>query len=64
MGTFFVQVVEVIGVRRTSRLPKTRKAGQRSREHDLLGEFIMTLATWAGINKGLRLSQVLGLTVG
>ena len=38
-------IIEVMGVMRISRYSRTRKVGQGSSEHDLLGEFIMILVT-------------------
>ena len=38
-------IIEVMGVIRISRYSRTRKMRQGSREHDLLGEFIMILVT-------------------
>ena len=38
-------IIEVMGVIRMSRYLRTRKMGQGSREHDLVGESRMTLVT-------------------
>ena len=38
-------IIAVMGVMRISRYSRTRKVGQGSSEHDLLGEVIMILVT-------------------
>ena len=40
-----VLIIKVMGVMRMCRWSRTRKVGHGSREHDLLGEFIMILVT-------------------
>ena len=44
-----VLIIEVMGMMRLSRLSRTRKVGQGSREHDLLGELIMILVTSSSV---------------
>ena len=41
--------IEVMGVIRMSRKSRTKKVGQGSREHDILGEFMMILETWFSV---------------
>ena len=44
-----VLIIEVMGVIRISRNSRTRKVGQGSREHDLVGESSMILVTCSSV---------------